>query len=219
MKMEEKKQENKQHEKKEVKEDTVKKTVEPLKQEEKKGIQEEQKKPAEKAEKQKPRKDYAKVSGKDLSISTKQSAAICRFIRGKNPQEAVFMLENVVSQKVAIPFKGEVPHKKNLNRGFSGGKYPLKASGVFIKLLKSLIANAKNNAIDIETLKITLAKANQASRPIKPTRMAYGRKKFKRTHVELEARMFEIKGKGVKEKKKETKNREKTIAKNKTNIN
>lgn len=145
------------------------------------------------------KKDYAVVYGKDLPISYKTSGAIGRFIKNKNPKKALDMLNLVVEKKISIPVRGESPHRKDLKHGFARGKYPKKSSKYFIKLLKSLIANAKNNGLDIEKTIITIAKADKASNPVRGTRMGFGRKKFKRAHIFIRA-----------EEKKEKINSEKT---------
>jgi ribosomal protein L22 len=155
--------------------------------------------------KEKPKKTEAVVNEKDSPISTKHSIAICDMIRKRKPGEAMEMLEKVLKKELAVPFKGEIPHRKRSHRigkGKLGGRYPTKASKVFIKILKNLIANANINGLDIENIIIVSAKANLASRPVKPSRIAYGRKKFKRTHIILTVK--EIKGinkKGEKKKK------------------
>lgn len=131
----------------------------------------------------------ARVYVKDAPISTKHSVAICRFIKNKNPQEAIKLLEQVIEQKIAIPMKGELPHRKIKIKGQRPeGGYPKKATKVFIKALKNLIANAKVKALDPEKLYISLAKADKASRPIRATRLAFGVKRFKRTHILIEAK-------------------------------
>ncbi len=135
------------------------------------------------------KKNKAKVAntkGKDLPISTKQAVAICSFIRGKNPQKALALLEQVIAKKIAIPMKGEVPHRNNMPKGKVAGRYPVKASKEFIKLLKNLIANASSKGMDIDKITINKAIANKASRPFRGTRIGFGRKYFKRTHVALE---------------------------------
>ena len=86
------------------------------------------------------------------------------------------MLSEVIRMKKAVPMKGELPHRKGMERG----RYPVKASAQFIKLLKQLSANASVNELDIEKGKIE-CKADRASRPYK----RFGREKFKRTHVTL----------------------------------
>lgn len=151
-----------------------------------------EKKPETNQEKQtKPviKKEKATVSGKDLPLSYKTSGAICRFIKNKNPQKAIELLELVIRQKASIPMRGEAAHKKDQKNGYCRGKYPEKTAGYFIKLLKSLIANAKTNNLDAEKIVITLAKADKASNPIRgTTRLSAGRKKFKRAHIFIEVK-------------------------------
>ncbi len=158
----------------------------------------------EKEKKQEKKKvKIAKAVGKNLPISTKHSIAICIFIKGKNPQKALEILEKVIRAKVAVPMKGEIPHRKNMPKGKPSGRYPIKASKYFIKLLKNLIANATTKGLDADSLIISKAIANKASRPYRGTRIAYGGKHFKRTHVNLET--IEIKKETKKEKKQEKK--------------
>ncbi len=152
------------------------------------------------------------AKGKDLPISTKYAVAICSFIKGKKPQEAITLLEQVLKKKIAVPMKGEIPHKPNMPKGKPSGKYPIRASKVFIKLLRNLIANTTIKGLDIDSLIITKAIANKAARPSRGTRIAFGRKHFKRSHIELETQgiKIEIKKRGEKEKKeKEEKKEEK----------
>ncbi len=140
----------------------------------------------------KPRKTEAIVFGKNLGISTKHSIAICKAIRGKKLEEAVYLLEDVLKMKKAIPMKGEIPHRK----GMMSGRYPIKAARQFIKLLKQLAANASVNNLDLEKARIE-CKSDLASRPYK----RFGSEKFKRTHVILKLKEKEEK-KPMKEKEK-----------------
>ncbi len=137
-----------------------------------------------KKEQKKPKKTEAIVNGKSLPISTKKSAAVCRFIKGKNIQRAISDLEQVLAHKKAIPMKGEIPHQKG--KGISSGGYSKKTAENFIKLLKSLQANA--NAGGLEEPVIVEAIANKASSPYG----RFGRIKRKRSHIQIK----------VKEKKK-----------------
>lgn len=117
------------------------------------------------------------AKGKDLPISTKQSMAICRAINGKKINSAMEMLQKVEKKQRAIAMKGEIPHR----RGIGGGRYPIKAAKVFLKLLKSLGANASVKGVDAEKL-IIFCKADKAGKSMKPGRRS---RKFKRTHVTL----------------------------------
>lgn len=124
------------------------------------------------------KKELAIINGLDLPISTKHSIYICDFIRGKRIDESVYLLEQVLSKKIFLPMRGEIPHR---SKG-QIGRYPEKATKAFIKLLKSLNANCQVNGI--ENPYISRAVPNQASRPYK----RFGSQRFKRTHVFLEAR-------------------------------
>ena len=127
------------------------------------------------------KKEKAVISGNNLSMSTKHGVAICNFIRGKKIEEAVKMVEDVIKYKRAIPMSGEVGHRKGLSIR-KAGRYPINACKIFIKLLKSLNANASVNGIGEPC--ICLAKSNKASRPYR----RFGSRRFKRTNVYMEAR-------------------------------
>ena len=124
-----------------------------------------------------PKKTEAVVNGKDLPISTKHSVAICDYIRGKDIDRAISMLEQVEQMKNPIPMKGEIPHRKGK---IMSGRYPINASREFIKLLKSLKSNAVTNELELEKY-VLFCVPNMASRPHR----RFGRTKFKRTHVTL----------------------------------
>ncbi|MEM3405654.1 MAG: uL22 family ribosomal protein [Candidatus Pacearchaeota archaeon] len=118
------------------------------------------------------------VRGRDLSISTKHSVALCKFIKGKEIKKALKDLELVLKFKKAVPMKGEIPHRKNMK----SGRYPIKATKTFIKLLKNLNANAVYH--NIEEPFIFFAKADKASRPYR----RFGTRRFKRTHILIKAK-------------------------------
>lgn len=115
-------------------------------------------------------------------ISTKQSIEICNFIKKRKVMDAIKMLEDVIKEKRAVPFKRFTEgagHKK----GIGAGKYPKKAASAFIRLLKSAEANAQNKGLSTADLVITCIYSNKA-----PTQWHYGRKrrrKMKRTHIEV----------------------------------
>ena len=144
-----------------------------------------------KQEKTEEKKDKAAVNAKNLAVSTKQSMAICSFIKGKDIERAMDELQRVIEKKIAIPMKGELPHRPGMERG----RYPENACKIFIKLLKGLSANSSVNGL--EEPYISFARADVASRPYR----RFGSARFKRTNVYLEAR----EGKGKKENKEEKK--------------
>ena len=128
---------------------------------------------------EKPKKTEAQVNAKDIPVSTKHSAAICRFIKKKRIFQAISDLEQVAKMKRAVPMRGEIPHRRG--KGMMSGRFPQKAAKEFIILLKSLEANANYNGI--ENPIIAEAKANIGARP-------FGRAgiRRKRTHITLTAR-------------------------------
>ncbi len=137
------------------------------------------------------KKTEAVVNALSLPLSTKQSVAICKFIKGKKIERAIADLEQVSVAKKVIPMKGEIPHRKG--KGIMSGRYPKKASEQFIKLLKNLSANASVNELNNPI--ISNAIANNASRP----HGKFGRVRKKRTHVKI----IVIEKKMIKENKKE----------------
>lgn len=128
------------------------------------------------------KKDHAIVRGLDLPISVKNAIYTCEYIKGKKIDEAIHMLEEVLKKKAVLPMRGEIPHRKN---GIVG-RWPEKSTKVFIKLLKSLNANAQ--MAGIENAYIHEGISNLASRPHKRG----GSQRFKRSHVLLTAREKKI---------------------------
>ncbi len=125
----------------------------------------------------KSKKTEAVVNISGLPVSTKHSIAICNFIREKNIDNAIAILEPVQMLKRAIPMKGEIPHRKG---NMMSGRYPVKAAGEFIKILKSLKSNAIVNELELEKY-IIFCKANVGSRPYRKS----GRARGKRTNVQI----------------------------------
>jgi len=87
--------------------------------------------------------------------------------------------------------KGEIPHRKG--KGITSGRYPIKAASYFVKLLRQLGSNSKENGL--EEVIISEAIANKDSRP----RKRFGGSK-KKTNVLLVSRAPEKKLKSVKKK-------------------
>lgn len=165
--------------KEEIKVENKQETSVPVPQEDKK----EEKKTIQKKEIIK--KDEAIVNGISLPISTKDSVAICRFIKGKTIEKAIADLEEVLKFKKAIPMKGEIPHRKG--KGIMAGRYPVKPVGYFIKMLKNLGANANVNGMEEGV--IVEAVPNRASRP----HGRFGSIKRKRTHVLIRVKQRKVK--------------------------
>jgi large subunit ribosomal protein L22 len=105
---------------------------------------------------------------------------ICSFIKGKKIDNAIEDLKSVIKLKLAVPFKGEIPHRKG--KGMMSGRYPVKTAEQFIGILKALRGNVLVNGMDLDKTRITIASANWASLPAKR-----GGARFKRSHVLLKA--------------------------------
>ncbi len=149
----------------------------------------------------------ARVLGSNLPVSTKQCREIAQFIKGREVQRAVQLLEAVKTHKVAIPFKRfnrDMGHRP----GHVGpGRYPEKASLQVVVLLKSLIANAQQKGLDVNNLYVKSAIANIASRPGR-----YGRQRgrtSKRSHFEIIAAELPNERKETKKQKDIQKTKEK----------
>lgn len=128
--------------------------------------------------KQLPKKTEAIVNGKSIHVSTKQSIAVCKFIKNKTIDKAIADLEQVILKKKAVPMKGEIAHKKGK---IMSGKYFKKCSEAFIILLKSLKANSIANGL--ENPIISEAIANNAQKPYGK----FGRIQRKRAHIKIKA--------------------------------
>ena len=127
------------------------------------------------------KKEEAVANGKAMHMSKRQGMYICTFIKGKKIDDAINELQSVMKLKKAVPFKGEIPHRKG--KGMMSGRYPVKASGLFITLLKGLKGNVITNGLDLDKTVIYYAAANWAFRPLRS-----GNRKGKRTHITLKAK-------------------------------
>lgn len=126
------------------------------------------------------KKTEAVVRAENIPISTKDSSAICRFIRGKKIENAIKDLEEVLKLRKVVPMTGEIPHRRG--KGIMSGRYPKKASENFIKLLKSLSANANYNGL--ENPVIVEAVPNMGMKVMG----RFGSVRKKRTHIKIVAR-------------------------------
>jgi len=125
-----------------------------------------------------------KVSG--VPISKKHSMYICAFIKGKSIDQALKELAEVIEFKRAIPFKGEIPHRK----GMMSGRYPINACKEFTNILKGLRANAVVNGLAPEKTRVTFGSATWGSRP-----QRRGGVKAKRTFLVVKATEVDAKEK------------------------
>ena len=137
------------------------------------------------------KKDEAVTKGVSLHLSKKHCMYISSFIKNKTIDGAISDLEEVIKFKRAIPFKGEIPHRKGK---MMSGRYPIKASKSFISLLKTLKGNVLVNQMDLDKTRIHSSSPSWASRP-----MRRGNVQGKRTNVVIVAKEIETKKQGGKE--------------------
>lgn len=131
---------------------------------------------------QKGEEHIAKAVGVNLPYSHKVSIEISNHIRGMNLQKAKKVLEDVIAMKKAVPYKrftNGPGHKK----GMASGRYPIKASTGFLKLLNSVEANAQFKGLNTSSLSIVHLSAQKGT-----DSWHYGRhrrRKMKRVHIEV----------------------------------
>jgi large subunit ribosomal protein L22 len=121
-----------------------------------------------------------KASGRDLRISPKKAAEVCRELRGMKLEEARGMLEDIVSLKKMIPFR---QHKKKLGhhanklrdyKWFAGG-YPVNAAKRILAILKNAESNADYKGLDADRLKIIHASVDLGPKLRRFIPRAFGR--------------------------------------------
>lgn len=125
----------------------------------------------------------ARAMARDLTISTKTSIEMSKFLRGKTTAKAKAILQRVLEKKQAIPFTrftNGVGHRAGV--GIAAGRFPEKASQEFIKLIKNAEANAQTKGLNTE-LKIVHLLAHKGSNDYHYGRQS--RRKYKRTHLEV----------------------------------
>lgn len=179
--MEKNKQEDKENMKKEEKIEKKEEIKEKIVEHE----AEEKEKPGEKKKTEGSKKEEGKkkyevvIRGFSMPISKKHGMYICKLIKNKTIDDAMRGLREVIEFKRAVPFKGEIPHRKGMERG----RYPIKASANLINLLKALRGNANSAGLELEKTMITTAITNWASRPARS-----GGRKAKRANVVIMAK-------------------------------
>ncbi len=125
----------------------------------------------------------ARVLGRDLRISLKQSVEVCKYLRHRKLAQSKRLLQEVLDMKRAIPFRtftNGLGHRK----GHLGpGRYPQKTAEAFLKLLESVEANAQTKGLNTSELEIIHICAHKGAKMFHHGRH-YGRL-MKNTHVEI----------------------------------
>ncbi|OWT33688.1 50S ribosomal protein L22 [Methanobrevibacter sp. 87.7] len=107
-------------------------------------------------EKENEEKQTARAMARSLKVSPKHCVDICNAIRGMNVQKAKAYLNDVIAEKQAVPFKRhnkKVGHRKGM-KGWTAGRYPVKAAKQVLKVLENAEANAEYKGMDTDNLKI-----------------------------------------------------------------
>jgi large subunit ribosomal protein L22 len=134
---------------------------------------------------------HVRAALRDKSISHKHSREIALAVKGKSIEKAREFLENVLTKKIAVPYRrynNEVAHRSNIQDGFSSGRFPRKATGEFLKLLDNLESNAEYKGMDLDRLKIIVVTVHKGTKLKRFTPRAMGRASPKYdtlVHVEM----------------------------------
>jgi len=140
--------------------------------------------------------NIAKAKANELNMSPKHSIEIATFIRHQRVNDAIAYLNEVVGLKKAIPFRRfnrNVAHKRGLPGNWDAGRYPVKASKAFIRVLESVKKNAEYIGLDADNLEIIHVSANRgrAQKSFFPRAMGRATPKVRET-VNLEVVVREV---------------------------
>jgi large subunit ribosomal protein L22 len=106
----------------------------------------------------------ARAKANELNMSPKHSIEIATFIRHQRVNEAIAYLKDVIGLKKAVPFRRfnrNVAHKRGLPGNWDAGRYPVKASKAYIRVLESVKKNAEYVGLDADNLEIIHVSANR----------------------------------------------------------
>jgi len=133
---------------------------------------------------------HVRASLRETQISHKHAREVALAIRGMYLNKAREFLESVTVLKQPVAYrryKNEVGHRSNL-QGFPAGRFPVKTSREFLRLLDNLEANAEYKGMDLDRLKLIHVSAYPGVKIERSTPRAYGRNSAKNNtlvHVEV----------------------------------
>lgn len=138
----------------------------------------------------------ARAKANELNMSPKHSIEIATFIRHQRVNEAIAYLKDVIGLKKAVPFRRfnrNVAHKRGLPGNWDAGRYPVKASRAYIRVLESVKKNAEYIGLDADNLEIIHVSANRgrAQKSFFPRAMGRATPKVRET-VNLEIVVREV---------------------------
>ncbi|BFI73324.1 hypothetical protein YN1_3110 [Nanoarchaeota archaeon] len=125
-------------------------------------------------------KKIVTVTARNLPVSRKDSEEVGRFIKYLTIPLAKKYLEMVINYKIAVPlykYHKKQAHHKNVMGKIPYGRYPIKVSKYFIKLLNSLESNAKNLGLDpnkIVIISVDASKGNKFPGRLRVTKLKTG---------------------------------------------
>ena len=111
--------------------------------------------------------NIARAKANELGCSPKHAVEIAHLVRNMMADDAVAYLEQVIDLKRAVPFhrfNTNVSHQKSLNGktfGTASGRYPVKAAGEYVRLIRSAQKNAEYAGLAPEKMVIIHAAANK----------------------------------------------------------
>ena len=135
---------------------------------------------------------------RDAPISYKTATMIAQRLKGLSATKALIILKGVEEQRIAIPytkFNDSMGHRPG---GIGPGRYPEKAAKLFTTLINNAVANAEDKNLG-KDVTIEFVVAQRASLPWHQGNK--GRRKFKRSHVELVVTNAPINAKDLAKKK------------------
>jgi len=140
--------------------------------------------------------NIAKAKANELNMSPKHSIEIATFIRHQRVNDAIAYLNDVIGLKKAIPFRRfnrNVAHKRGLPGSWDAGRYPVKASKAYIRVLESVKKNAEYIGLDADNLEIIHVSANRgrAQKSFFPRAMGRATPKVRET-VNIEVVVREV---------------------------
>jgi large subunit ribosomal protein L22 len=139
----------------------------------------------------------ARAKANELNMSPKHSIEIATFIRHQRVNDAIAYLKDVIGLKKAVPFRRfnrNVAHKRGLPGNWDAGRYPVKASKAYIRVLESVKKNAEYIGLDADNLEIVHVSANRgrAQKSFFPRAMGRASPKVRETvNIEIIVREVE----------------------------
>jgi large subunit ribosomal protein L22 len=132
----------------------------------------------------------AKASGRELKVSHKAAREVCKAVNGMTLTQAKEFLREVIAKKKPVPytrFTKKLGHKGGMQKRFVG-RYPIKTAEQVLKVIQAAQANAENNGLDVDRLRVMHAAAYPGIKLKRYTPRAHGRASPKydiTTHVEI----------------------------------